>query len=308
MKFFPKFLQLDKVEPFSVDPERERQLIEILVKSVEFESKSEIPSGYLIEDNDYVVVDPENYGLMQRKYMDEGWRLRPNTSLHHASGELYFQINEAGLKGSKLDPNRKKVVVWGDSVVFGIGRGWVDHASDKEYLFLNGGAEGSPADAIMKNALEKNSKFSFDINVFSLGWHSKHDIKLVEKILEQSIQLPNVVLMTMPYSLSLELAGKDLSREFQINSSFQDAYLFWGNHAYSIKTATRLVKEIIKQNQLTRSFAEKNKIPLLDFEALMVSERTSATFKRSFFDLGHPRPEIYPFLTESLKDIVKVLP
>ena len=144
------------------------------------------------------------------------------------------------------------------------------------------------------------------MNIFSLGWHSKHDKRLVHSVLQESMKLPNLALMTLPYSISLDLAKRDLSSEFSISKDLGDAYLFWGNHDYSVATARRLVREITEQNEVMRKFARKKGIPLLDLEEILVSERNPATFKRSFFDLGHPRPVIYPFLGAKLKEFATV--
>jgi hypothetical protein len=306
MKFFSKFFRFNENLPYKYDPLKEKQLLEVLKSALSEPNQNNLPENYLLPDNKYVVVDSTNYGLMQRKYMDEDWTLKPNVSLFQESGDFYFQVNEVGLKGSRLDSSRRQVAVWGDSVVFGIGRGWVDLASDKSILFLNGGAEGAPATAILNNSLEKNSKVSFDMNIFSLGWHSKYDTKLVRRVLEESLKLPNLAFMTLPYSISLDLAKRDLTSQFSINKDLSEAYLFWGNHDYSVATASRLVREIMNQNKIMRKFAKKKGIPILDFEEILVSERNAKTFKRSFFDLGHPRPAIYPFLASKLREFAKV--
>jgi hypothetical protein len=126
------------------------------------------------------------------------------------------------------------------------------------------------------------------------------------KVLQESLKIPNLALMTLPYSISLDLAKSDLSRHFSTNKDFSQTYLFWGNHEYSVATAKRLVLEIMYQNEIMRKFAKKRRIPLLDFEELLVSERKPETFKRSFFDLGHPRPAIYPFLASKLSEFARV--
>ena len=313
MKFLSKFIRFKENKSYEYDEEREKQylevqkqLLEVLETSPSATNQSDLPENYLLPDNKFVVLDSANYGLMQRKYLDENWTLRPNVSLFQESGDFYFQVNEVGLKGSRLDSTRRQVAVWGDSVVFGIARGWVDLASNNAILFLNGGAEGAPATAILDNAIEKNSKITFDMNIFSLGWHSKHDKRLIMKVLQESLKLPNLAFMTLPYSISLDLAKSDISRHFSTNKDFSETYLFWGNHRYSVATAKRLVREIQNQNRIMRDFAKKSGIPVLDFEEILVSERTPATFKRSFFDLGHPRPAIYPFLAAKLSEFAKV--
>src|SRR5438045_6462888 len=62
---------------------------------------------------------------VKRLCFDETTRtLRPNMVLVDRRGAIVFEINEVGLKGAPRDPSRKLAVVWGDSVVFGIGWSW----------------------------------------------------------------------------------------------------------------------------------------------------------------------------------------
>ena len=52
----------------------------------------------------------------------------PNLVFVDRDGSVAFESNEVGLKGDPLDPARKLAVVWGNSVVFGAGRGWAASA------------------------------------------------------------------------------------------------------------------------------------------------------------------------------------
>src|SRR5436853_6844247 len=84
---------------------------------------------------------------IKRLCFDETTRtLRPNMVLVDRRGAVVFEINELGLKGAARDPSRKLAVMWGDSVVFGIGRSWpclIDGMA-AGYQFLNGGIEADP--------------------------------------------------------------------------------------------------------------------------------------------------------------------
>ena len=78
----------------------------------------------------------EDLSTIQLKYKTDDWRLIPNRILLQ-NGKPFFQINNIGLKGIKtMWPEKKRVVVWGDSVVFGIGAGWVDLANSEKIEFL----------------------------------------------------------------------------------------------------------------------------------------------------------------------------
>jgi hypothetical protein len=100
--------------------------------------------------------------------------LRPNLVFVRSDGSIAFEINELGLKGDPLDPDRKLAVVWGDSVVFSHGRGWpclIDRLAPG-WQFLNGGVEGDPYKNILRRASDLNGRHPVSLNLLMLGWHS----------------------------------------------------------------------------------------------------------------------------------------
>ena len=111
---------------------------------------------------------------VKRLCFDETTRsLRPNLVLVDRDGSVLFEINELGLKGAARDPARKLAVVWGDSVVFGIGWSWpslIDGLAPG-YQFLNGGIEADPYDNILRRAVAFNAEHQVALNVVLLGWH-----------------------------------------------------------------------------------------------------------------------------------------
>ena len=91
--------------------------------------------------------------------------LRPNMVLVDRHGAVVFEINELGLKGTARDPARKLAVVWGDSVVFGIGWSWpclIDELAPA-YQFLNGGIEADPYHNILRRAEAFNEVAAADL-------------------------------------------------------------------------------------------------------------------------------------------------
>ena len=106
-------------------------------------------------------------------YDQERAALRPNLVFVEPDGSIVFEINEVGLKGDPLDPSRKLVVVWDDSVVFSGGRGWpclLDHFA-RGYQFLNGGIDGDPYANILRRASVLNRDYEISLNLLMLGWH-----------------------------------------------------------------------------------------------------------------------------------------
>src|SRR6266851_4525135 len=100
----------------------------------------------------HLILDHAAFKLLY--YDKETEALRPQLVFVDADGSIVFEINEVGLKGDALDDRRKLAVVWGDSVVFGAGRGWpclLDSLAPG-YQFLNGGIEGDSYTNILRRA------------------------------------------------------------------------------------------------------------------------------------------------------------
>jgi hypothetical protein len=177
-------------------------------------------------------------------YFDrDGMALRPNLVFVDANGSVVFETNEIGLKGDALDPARRLAVVWGDSVVFGSGRGWA-HLLDPlapGYQFLNGGLNGDPYGNILRRASGMNRRLPVALNLLMLGWHplvampagrgpprwdrltqGSDALPRVELLRNGNDGLraelssfleatPNTVVLTMPTALNAGIAGRDLS-------------------------------------------------------------------------------------------------
>src|SRR5436190_12716828 len=98
----------------------------------------------------HVITEGEAFKSLY--YDRERAALRPNLVIVEPDGSGGFEINEVGLKGDPLDSSRRLAVVWGDSVVFGGGRGWaclLDQFAPG-YQFLNGGLDGDPYTNILR--------------------------------------------------------------------------------------------------------------------------------------------------------------
>src|SRR5712691_1071190 len=152
-------------------------------------------------------------GEFQSLYLDRvtNWCL-PNVTIVDASGVIYFETNEIGLKGDPVDPERKLAVVWGDSVVFGIGRGWPCLLDElvPGYQFLNGGIEGDGYEGVVQRVVKLNRECAVALNIILPGWHyGSRPFK--ECLTMELAHVPNLVLATMPTSLNERLISEDLS-------------------------------------------------------------------------------------------------
>lgn len=271
---------------------------------------------------DVIILDPKAVQTWQSFYLDKNRnRIKPNlVLLTPPDMTVYFQTNSEGFKGPDIDPAKKLVAVWGDSVVFGISRGWVEGLDDlfPGYQFLNGGIEGDSFENISNRALEANQKLDNTNNIIFPGWHSKRNPEKVTNLLEKlTEELPGPILCTIPTSLSNTIVERDLSPYFvppgvgsnpvtayYVPLDINLEYYFWGNEIYSIDNAKKLLSELQHQNEIIRNIASKKRIPLIDLYEQFYTEDITK-FRNDFFDAGHPRPQSYPKLQKIIKEALR---
>ncbi|HHN63800.1 MAG TPA: hypothetical protein ENK09_00360 [Nitrospirae bacterium] len=261
-----------------------------------------------------IVYDPQwSKETFQSFYIDRvRKRIKPNiVVLRPPKMEVYFETNSYGFKGPEIDFTKKLVAVWGDSVVWGLRKGWVEGLSGyfPEHQFLNGGLEGDPLENICERIAEANYTTGLDIkfNIIFPGWHSRKRPEVVYKLLSLIVKkVPNPVLCTVPTSLSKKTVELDLTGYF-VSSPDKGHYGFWGNTPYSIENARLLFSEIQRQNEVIHAVARENKIPLVDLYSHFYTEDIER-FREDFFDAGHFRKSAYPKIQkifyEELKDVL----
>ena len=246
-------------------------------------------------------------GGLQAIYLDrEANRLRPDLSFVHEDPRWGFEINEIGFKGDALDPERKLAVVWGDSVVFGVGAGWpalLDRFVDG-YQFLNGGIEGDHYENILARAIKFNSEHPVALNVILLGWHNiESNVGVADNLLAAISQIPCAVLVTMPTALNRSLG--DISDKFVSTADWlTDGFYFQEAEEYSIAWQQRRLDHIMERNQIVRDVAKIAGVPLIDLFAALDTENAS-DFRADFFDIYHPRSNAYSKIARVIAEGLK---
>ena len=260
--------------------------------------------------------------------------LRPNLVFVNSGGSVLYEINEAGLKGDALDPSRKTVVVWGDSVVFGVGRSWpclIDRLAPG-YQFLCGGILGDPYANILRRAREFNSAHPVALNLLMLGWHpnpvfldaangitksgperrwlvrvfrggaavSPLNRQLAKRLSAFLEAVPNTVLLTMPTALNRKIADLDLSQ------FFVDAFTFLSRLPYSIDVQRGAFDFICERNRIAREICAELNIPVVDLFERFNTEG-QADFRTHFADILHFRPHSFPLVAETVYQEIKDL-
>lgn len=276
------------------------------------EPSSRIPSDAPVPRTVHVIDNEWSSGTMQQLYFDKdaNW-LRPNLTFLNSAGTVVFETNEIGLKGDPLDPSRRHAVVWGDSVTFGLGRGWpclLDNLIPG-YQFLNGGIEGDAYSSVLERAVELNSEREIALNIILLGWHPHGHNEHVRADLHRALdRIKNPVLATMPTALNGAVVDKDLSSYFApgpIDDFFPEqgkvTFYFYGSYEYSRKMQQDVYRYILERNQLTREVAAEKGMPLIDLFAALNAE-PSGDFREDFFDVMHPRPAAYAKIARIVAD------
>jgi len=256
-------------------------------------------------------------------YFDwERLELRPNLVFVDAAGAIVYQINEAGLKGDPIDPSRKLAVVWGDSVVFGVGRSWPCLIDDLApgYQFLDGGIEGDGYINILRRAADFNRKHDVVLNLLMLGWHP-HTMFLFERVargategrsasrlrrmfarqpalIESNRELRarltaflqavlNTVLLTIPTALNPHIVDRDLS-EFVV-----EGFTLLGRLPCTAATQIGAFAFVRERNRIAREVCAAMNVPVVDLYERFNTEHLD-DFRESFSDILHFRAEAYP--------------
>lgn len=241
-------------------------------------------------------------------YDNEIQALRPHLVFVDAAGSIVFETNEIGLKGEALDSDRKLAVVWGDSVVFGVGWGWprmIDSLA-AGYQFLNGGIEGDFYANILRRASELNRRRSVALNLVMLGWHPLPDNRNLRSALTAFLQeTENTVILTIPTALNRRLANRDLSPYFS-DGGADEVFSFSGNLRYSLDLQRVAFDYIIERNHIARDCARRTGTPLVDLFAAFDTELVD-DFRQDFLDSMHLRPSAYPKVAGAVYQGIKDL-
>lgn len=101
----------------------------------------ELPMGVSLGTWQAFYITPTRSGLVPGRHFVAG-------------SDLFFTTNTLGLKGTEPDPARRQAVIWGDSVVFGVGEGWPAALERKlpGWQVHNGGLEGDPLESVLARA------------------------------------------------------------------------------------------------------------------------------------------------------------
>ena len=260
--------------------------------------------------------------------------LRPNLVLIGDDGSVVFETNEVGLKGDRIDPKRKLAVVWGDSVVFGFGRGWPCLLDEKlpGYQFLNGGIEGDPYQNVLCRAGLFNERHPVALNLLMLGWHVFTGSRVLRRrkygrmapLISRSStpggnesldadltrhlkQWPNTAVITMPTALNRVILDLPLSTYCIDGPDADQAFWLYGDRQREVEIQREMFCYIVERNAITREVCARLNIHVIDlFTALKT--HNSSDFRENFADVIHPRPRAYPmiaqFIYERIKDLL----
>lgn len=262
--------------------------------------------------------------LFKAMYFDrERLRLRPNLTVVDADGATIFETNEAGLKGDPLDPSRKLVVAWGDSVAFGARRGWaclLDRLAPG-YQFLNGGLGGDPYANILRRAAEFNRQHEVALNLLMLGWH----VFIPEDVLSPEAgapaggwngslrrdldrflaEHPNTVVLTMPTALNPRILDRDLSGDLTAGDD-ATGFDFLGEAPCRVAWQRQAFGHIVERNAIARKACAARGIRVVDLFAHFDTSQ-AADYREHFRDILHLRACAYPKLAQIVYDGIKDL-
>jgi len=246
-------------------------------------------------------------------YLDrQSLAFRPNLVFVEETGRIVFEINELGLKGDTRDAARRLAVVWGESVVFGIGKGWpclLDEL-DPGYQFLNAGIEGDHYLNILRRAGAFNRRHDVALNLLMLGWHPFQRIprrwtrRPANRTLRADLtaflaETPNTVLLTMPTALNREIIKRDLSASFVTEHDPDRYFTFYGAARYSVSIQRETFDYIVERNAIAREVCASRNVRVVDLFEVFNTTRI-ADFRQDFMDVVHPHVHAYPAMARAV--------
>lgn len=270
--------------------------------------------------SEHVISDFDTVAEFQHSYLDRSTaRVRPCVRIRRPDGSIYFETNEWGFKAGPVDPSRKQVAVWGDSVVWGAGRGWVGLLDDwaPGYQFLNGGMQGIGYTTVLERAVRANQQYRFELNLVMPGALPVLDpLDRVETRLRRDLAaIARPALMTSPTALNAKIRARDLSallvspiprRPAEVEGWSEVGYAHMGG-SYSVSRQKQWFDDFVERNELVRRVSLTARLPLVDL-AQELETSGSEDFRELFLDAGHPRPSTYPriarFVFEALRGVL----
>jgi hypothetical protein len=261
--------------------------------------------------------------------------LKPNLVFIGDDGSVFFEINEAGLKGDPIDDSRKLVVVWGDSVVFGVRYSWprlIDRLAPG-YQVLNGGIEGDGFVNILDRAATFNRAHQVALNVVMLGWHphwmftfdagprrsggplarllrrskrvDRANPGVRERLGEFLAECPNTVLLTLPTALNPDIVDRDLT-PFFAEGDDDTGFTFLGRLPYSTAIQRALWEFVNERNAIARAVCDERGVRVVDLFSAFDSRR-EPDFRAAFRDILHFRVRAYPTVARIVHDGIRDL-
>jgi len=266
----------------------------------------------------HLITETDTFDKKGLIYDRDRAALQPNVVCIDRDGSIIFEINEVGLKGDSIDPHRKLGVVWGDSVVFGSGRGWpclLDRLAPG-YQFLNGGLDGDHYDNILRRASEFNRDHLVALNLLMLGWHPLIPPQLefrhrrtprvfgqrkptivrspasgnenIRSDLTTFLQhTPNTVVLTMPTALNPCIIDRDLS-SYLVDGGDESGFRFLGGIPYQVEAQRLGCEHILERNDITREVCARLGIRIIDVFAAL--HNSPSRFPREFCRHIAPAP------------------
>jgi len=228
--------------------------------------------------------------------------------LNEQDHSIFVETNANAMVGPRIDPRKRLVAFWGDSIVMGYGRGWIRSLSDRfpGYQFLNGGVSGQSFSETCRRAVYYNSRLPIAYNIVFPGWTQRlssdygEDFRL---FLPQLVgALPNIILCTQPTSLNTAMIDTD-PRQYTATKQelgFRCGYELWTGDvsvalAHSFWTYVRTVNSIVWETSIACRNAQQGNVPLIDLSTRFQTD-AAPDFRSDFIDAGHFRVESYPAL------------
>lgn len=242
--------------------------------------------------------DCSDYGAFRLNYLDPLTK-RPIPSTRVLVGDtVIIETNSLSCYGREPAPGVPLIAVFGDSVVQGVGDSFVNHIAPPGYQSLNGGVEGAQLHQILDRFCEVRDKAPLAAALIHPGFHNLLYNETGFMYWEQQLARLKGVPVTAIFRLTADINAESVERGY--DALYGPAYL-QTHHSKDRQTLAEFKKALAQKNRLIEKCAAMWGHIVIDLDAVL-APTTYAEVGLRFFDILHPKPEIYESMGRAVTD------
>jgi hypothetical protein len=242
---------------------------------------------------DYDVSDYEEFQSNYLFVVDRGDRWPLRSTKVYIGDQLVIQTNSLGCFGPEPDPSKPNIGIFGDSVVQGTSSGsFVSHIDMPDFNIINGGMEGAALEHIIGHVFRVHARSPLAAVAVHPGFHN---LTYNETgFLHWETQLRRLQELGVPvalFRLTADIHPEVVERGY--GPLHRQGHYDLTPHSKDDDAICKLQDALIRKNKLIERVSDWSGYTLIDLDPLLAPKTADEVTER-FFDIIHPRPELYP--------------